>query len=137
MKASPLLLVCGGLAGLAALIAVAAESLACLWDAGLGTQVYAGGLAGLLLVLAGVPFAAKLARIKEAGARFWKWWGAGVLVRLVLLLVLAVALGVLFPEGPAGALLSMAVLYLIGMFAEAAWLAKRLVGPPQNASRNE
>jgi hypothetical protein len=136
VKASPLLLVGGGFAGLAALTAGAAEILGRLGHEGLREQVYAGGLAGLFLALAGVPFAAKLARIKDAGTRFWKWWGAGVLVRLLLLLVLAVALGVMFPEGPAGALLSMAVLYLIGMFSEAAWLAKRLVGPPQSASRN-
>jgi len=136
VRGSTLLLICGALLGLAALIAAAAELLARLGDASLRMQVYAGGSAGVLLGVAGLPFAAKLARLEDAGARFWKWWVAGVLTRLALLLLLAVFLGVWFPAGPAVALLSMAAVYLICMFSEVAWLAKRIVERPQAASRN-
>lgn len=136
MKGSNLLLLCGGFLGLAAMIAAAAELLSCLGDTSLRAQVYAGGLAGLLPGLVGLPFAAKLAQIKDAGARFWKWWVAGILTRLALLLLLAVVLGVCFPGRPAAALLSLAVVYLIGMFSEVAWLAKRMVKQPPAAPRN-
>ena len=127
MRTSNSWLLGGGFLGLAIMIAAAAELLACLGGVSLRAQVYAGGLAGLLLGLAGLPFAAKLARIKDAGPRFWKWWVAGILSRLALLLLLAVLLGLWFRGGPAAALLSMAVVYLIGMFSEVAWLAKRIV----------
>lgn len=133
MKASPLFLVCGGLAGLAVLTAGTAELVGRCWGESLRAQIYAGGLAGMLLGLAGLPFAAKLARLKDAGVSFWRWWGGGILARLLLLLVLAVVLGLLFPAGPAAALLSMGVVYLIGIFTEAAWLARRLFAAPAAA----
>jgi len=92
---------------------------------------YAGVGAGVVLALVGLPFAAKLAGIgaaPEANGGFWKWWGAGVLLRMALMLVLALTLMAVFVKSPAAALLPMSGVYLVGMFTEAAWLAKFLFG---------
>ena len=111
-----------GLVGLGVAVAAVAETL----GAERRWAVYAGGAAGVLLSAAGLPFAWKLSRLTDAPARdtrFWKWWGGGVLLRLVLLGAFA---GVLMWQLKAGAnagLLTMGVVYLIGMFAEAMWVA--------------
>ncbi len=92
---------------------------------------FSGVGAGLVLALVGLPFAVKLAAIgaaPEATGGFWKWWGAGLLLRMALMLVLALTLMAVFAKFPAAALLPMSGVYLVGMFAEAAWLAKFLFG---------
>ncbi|MFH0939191.1 MAG: hypothetical protein V1899_07920 [Planctomycetota bacterium] len=117
---------CVGLLALGGLLAAAAEIMARLLDCGLRVPIYAGGAAGLLLVVVGLPFAAKLTGVATSDdASFWKWWGTGLLTRMILLLILALALAAYFSERRAAALLSMISVYLIGMFVEAAWLAKR------------
>jgi len=92
--------------------------------------IYAGGAAGVLLTLLGLPFALKLARLgetKDSSGKFWAWWGAGLLMRLFLLLGLALLLNATFREQPVAALLALLGSYLIGMFAEAGWLAAKLI----------
>ncbi|MCY3024241.1 MAG: hypothetical protein NTW87_35135 [Planctomycetota bacterium] len=115
--------VCLGLGGLSALVAATAEAMG-------GERrwaVYAGGAAGIVVSLAGLPFAWKLSRLADAPARdtrFWKWWGGGLLVRLVL--VAGLAFGLLWYLKPRAnaALLTMGAVYLFGMLAEAAWVAR-------------
>jgi hypothetical protein len=58
-----------------------------------------------------------------------------MLARLALMVCLAAVLALLFPANPAAALLSMGVVYLIGMFSEAAWVAKRLADAPRAAQK--
>ena len=113
---------CLGLVGLGVAVAAAAETL----GAERRWAVYAGGAAGVLLSAAGLPFAWKLSRLADAPARdtrFWKWWGGGVLVRLALLGAFAGVLMWQFKAGTNAGLLTMGAVYLIGMFAEAAWVA--------------
>lgn len=93
------------------------------------TPIYAGGTAGIFVTLLGLPFALVLARVGEqndSGGQFWVWWGAGLMVRLVVALGLAVALNI-FSAQPTAALLALVGSYLIGMFAEAGWVAARLI----------
>ena len=116
---------CVNLLALGCLLTVAAEIMAQWIDRDLRVPIYAGGASGLLLVVAGLPFAAKLTKVAaSADALFWKWWGTGLLIRMVLLLILALVLTNYFLEQRAAALLSMIGVYLVGMFVEAAWLAK-------------
>ena len=119
-------------AGTAAAIASGiCELLISKFGADLRAPYYTGVGAGLVLALVGLPFAMKLAAIgvvtDDKGA-FWTWWGAGLLLRLALVLILALIQMVCFSKFPAAALLSMSGVYLVGMFTEAAWLAKFLFG---------
>ncbi|MGD0094484.1 MAG: hypothetical protein ABSE73_31635, partial [Planctomycetota bacterium] len=52
-----------------------------------------------------------------------KWWGGGLLVRLVLLVGFALALVRYFKPAAGAGLLTLAAVYLVGMFAEAVWVA--------------
>jgi hypothetical protein len=129
-----------GLAALSGLTALGAEAAGRV-DAGLRGAVYAGGLGGILLSVAGFAVVLKLARIPAQDPAFWKWWGGGMLLRLALLGVLAAALMVMFTgtdelapngrgehiRGTTGALLALAVVYLAGMFSESIWLYRRLL----------
>jgi hypothetical protein len=119
---SPIGLICGGAAGLAGLVVATAEIL----GGAMRIPVYAGGIAGLVAGAVGLVFAIKLARLdlKEESNAFWKWWGGGMLVRLVLIGTLGIALSAEFKEQPAAALLTMMGVYLLSMFAESAWLAQ-------------
>ena len=127
MNTRPVTLLCFGLAGLAVVTAAVAEVLARCGAEHPRCPIYAGGLAGIALGLAGVPFAAKLARMREPGGAFWKWWGGGLLARLFLMLALAMVLGVLFHEQAAAPLLTMGAVYVVAMLGEAAWLARRVI----------
>jgi hypothetical protein len=114
--------------GLAAVIAIVVAEF--MNARGVERTAYYGGIAaGGVLAAVGIPFAAKLGGIggkQDAGAAFWKWWGAGMIIRMALLLIFAFTLMALFREHPAVALLTMGGVYMAGMFAEAAWVAKTL-----------
>jgi hypothetical protein len=90
--------------------------------------VYGGAAAGVGMCTLGWPFTVKLAGMPlESGqARFWKWWATGLLVRSGL--SLTVALLLMSCDGPhrVAATLTLAAVYLVGMFAETAWLSRRL-----------
>ena len=93
------------------------------------TAFYSGALAGVALAASGMPFVMKLARIGACttdDAKFWRLWGAGLLLRSGLLLALGIPLALLFRDHPAVVLLPMVGLYLAGLFAETAWLARIL-----------
>ena len=114
---------------LAALVAAGAEALGGWAGSEWRVPVYAGGAAGLILNAVGLPFVLKLASLPptaEASRRFWAIWGAGILARLFLILGLALTLLACFPQQALPAVLPMAAVYLLGMFAESAWLAHRL-----------
>lgn len=120
---------------LAAGVAGAAEGLSRAFGAELRVPIYAGGCAGILLGLVGIPFAVKLAGIagaKDESGAFWRWWGLGMLSRLGLMLVLALSLAAAFDKQAMPALLSMVAAYLVGMFAEAGWLAKLFIAGDGN-----
>ena len=90
---------------------------------------YWGTAAGGALALIGLPFAIKMAAFgKEAdkGGMFWIWWGAGMLVRLILLVVLSLALLAVYLEQSIAPLLCMTGVYLVGMMSESAWVARTL-----------
>jgi hypothetical protein len=121
-------LVWGGLAALAVLVVAAAEGFGHWLGSDVRVAVYAGGIAGIVLALIGLPFSWKLSGMagdQSNSAAFWKWWGASFLSRLAALLVFGVILGIAFNPQLRAALLSMSVIYLIGMFAEASWLATK------------
>ena len=91
--------------------------------------LYLGAAACLALSAVGLPFALKLSRLPltpASSARFWRLWGLGVLLRLFLIAGLTFALLAHFAARGAPAVLAMALLYLVGMFAESGWLARRL-----------
>jgi hypothetical protein len=88
---------------------------------------FAGVGAGAVLVLVGLPFAIKLARIgSNSGTQFWMWWCVGLILRLVLLLSFAFGLAFVYRNHPAVALLPMTGVYVTGMFAEMGWVARVL-----------
>ena len=88
--------------------------------------LYAGGVAGIGVCLGGLPFAAKLVKLgTDPGAAFWKWWGAGILARLTLMTGAAGVLALMYGgKQVIAAILCMFGVYLAGMFAESAWVAK-------------
>lgn len=110
---------------------LAAELLAPRYGDGIKLAIYQGGIAGGVLGLIGLPFAIVLSRIGKGGtndARFWTWWGSGFLLRLALLGVASKVLdAVCATEFHTAASMTMAALYLIGMFSEMAWLASVLL----------
>jgi hypothetical protein len=110
------------------LVVAGAEGVSAWLDQDLRIPVYIGGAVGLLLTALGIPFVRKLSRIGlgDTSGAFWKWWGAGLLVRLAVMLTAGVGLGLAFRDRHVAVLLSMVGVYLIGMFAEAAWLARLL-----------
>ena len=116
--------------GIAAVIAIVVAEVMSARNGGVGRAGFYGGIAaGGLLAVVGIPFAAKAGSIggdPDAGAAFWKWWGAGVLARMALLMIFIFALMALFADQPAAALLTMAGVYMAGLFAESAWLARAL-----------
>jgi len=113
------------LAILALLVIGSAEVLERAYAPGLRVPVYVGGMAGLVLALLGMLIALRLARFASSGAEdqgFWKWWGGGLLLRFVLGGIAGVVLMGLKLGPPA--LLTMAAVYLAGMFVETALLAQ-------------
>ena len=115
-----------GLALVAGVIA-AAEVL------GRRAEVYAGAGGGLLLGLAGLLAAVRIvARQKaiacgaEQGHDIWAAWGAGLLVRFVLLGLVAWLFWWIWGPGAAAPMLSLAAVYLAMLFGETAWLYLRL-----------
>jgi hypothetical protein len=118
---------------LAAALAAGAELLAVWLGPALRTAVYVGGVAGLAVTLMGVPFAARLSRLgADTGAAFWRWWAAGFLSRLVVLVAAAFGLAAFAGEQAAAAILTLGAVYLVGMFAETGWLATRLFAEAKN-----
>lgn len=120
----------GSLLVLAAMVVLAAECAGKWFDAAMRLQVYAGGVAGLIVGAAGLPFAVRVSRLAagpETERSFWRGWGGGVLARLVALSGLAVWFAMRF-ERPVAALLAMGIVYLGCMFAETWWAAKRILG---------
>lgn len=128
MSGFPIGTTCAGLVVLASLVMGMAEVLATFLGRSVRPPVYAGSLAGITIGIGGWLCAVKLASIKnKPEAVFWKWWGIGMLTRLVLMFVFSMVLAWQFKEQMTVALLTMAVIYLISMFAEAAWLVKFFV----------
>ena len=112
---------------LLALLALAAEGAGAIWGTRVRVLLYAGEVAGVLVVAAGAPFVYKLSRIAampHVSRAFWVWWGSGFLVRLVSLMSLAVVLGMVFRAECADAILALAATYLLGLLVETYWLAK-------------
>jgi hypothetical protein len=111
-------------------------------DESLGACIYAGGAAGGILVLAGLPFAVVLSRIHggdaKSDARFWTWWGSGLLLRMTLLGGMAFGLKRWYgPEHYTAATMSMMAVYLVGMFSEVAWLATVLSKSDRKATKKK
>jgi hypothetical protein len=105
------------------LVVAAAEGL----SGEMRVPIYAGGAAGLIAAGVGLAFAVKIARLDLAADKngaFWKWWGGGMMARFGLVATLGLILMAVFPKQPAAALFSMMGVYLLGMFAESAWLAQ-------------
>jgi hypothetical protein len=125
VKVFPLGLCCAGLFILAGLVAGVSEVMGAWLGAAARISSYLGGAAGLLIVLAGIPFMVKLGSIslRKDGAHFWGWWGAGALVRVALLVPLAIVLAFKLSDTALVALMVMAGVYLLGMFAESAYVA--------------
>ena len=106
------------------LVAAAAEMLGAWCDQAMKLPVYAGGAAGIILGAAGLPFARKLSSLQRGeNVSFWRWWGAGILTRMLLAMVFAAVLANRYKEQMAAALFSMSAVYLTGMFGETAYLA--------------
>ena len=125
MKGFPVGPACAGLVFLTGLVIAAAEVLGAVLNLAIRIPIYAGGLAGIAIGIGGLLFAVKLSNLKRGSdAGFWKWWGTGMLTRLFLLLGFSMLLAWQFKNQMTAALLAMAVIYLMSMFAEAAWLAK-------------
>lgn len=127
-----------GLALLGALTVGAAEAAGATGGAGERAQIYAGGGAGMVLALAGLFLAVKLAqagRNPAAGKRFLIWWVSGMLIRMMLLLGFAGIFAALFVQ-PAAALLALAASYLVAMLIETAWAAKKIQEPSASLNTN-
>ena len=108
-----------------------AEFLNAKWGGGFREPFYAGIGSGVMLALVGLPFAIKIATFGNSADNsdaFWKWWGVGLLTRLALMAVFALTLAAWFKSTPEPALLSMVGVYLVGMFVEAAFVARLLFG---------
>ena len=104
------------------------------------TEIYCGAAGGALVGLVGILFGARIAakhraaKTRKDGAwDVWALWGVGMLARLALLGVLALVFwkGLALDLPPA--MLSLAAVYLVLLFWEAAWLHRILV---QNNGRN-
>ncbi len=113
----------------------AATALVAEW-LGVRIAIYSGALGGMLLGLVGylvaVHIAARQREVPRAQAGrwdIWTCWGSGMLVRLVLLGLLALAYGYLLPLEYPTALLSLAAVYLVLLSWETAWLYYELVSP--------
>ena len=135
------------LAGLAGLVIcavstmVTAQILSNAWGEEARFPIYAGGIAGTVLGLAGLPFCVVLAYIgtrDREGPAFWKWWGIGILVRLALLAALSKGLNAYCaPQYRTPASMMMMALYLAGLFSEMGWLATVLVKTDQAATKKK
>ena len=90
--------------------------------------LYWGGAAGFLINLLSYPFMLILAALPpekvRAGAQ-WNWWLYGVLARLAGVVGLMLALRGKFPGHERTVTLMAMAVYLVGMFAELAWIARR------------
>ena len=96
---------------------------------------YWGTAAGVVLALVGLPFAIKMASFgkqPDKGGMFWIWWGVGMIARLMLLVALSLALLATYLEQSMAPLLSMMGVYLVGMLAESAWVARLLFAAHTN-----
>jgi hypothetical protein len=112
---------------LSGLVVAAAELLGAHYDPAARMPAYVGGAAGLAAAGLGLIFALKLARLdlsKDTDGAFWKWWGGGMLARFFLIGALGLILSRVFEKQAAAALLTMMAVYLMGLFAETAWLAQ-------------
>lgn len=112
----------------AGIVFAVASLLASRYGAGIHVPVCAGGMAGIALALSGIPFAAMLERVsirKDSDGEFWGWWGGGLLVRMALLLGFSQVLD--YPNYPSAASMTMMGVYLVGLFAEVAWLSQKLL----------
>jgi hypothetical protein len=126
VKQFPVLLALVVMLAIMALLVGATEVVVKFWGGALRLPMYCGGMAGLVLGVVAIPFLLQLkamAGVKDASGAFWKWWGAGLLLRMVILLGMALGLMSWFRQQSTAALLSLLAVYLIGMFVEAAWLA--------------
>lgn len=117
-----------GVVLLAGLLVVVIEGI-CWWK---GSEwrgpLYWGGAAGFGLNLLGYPFMLKLAALPESAVKSGSaisWWVAGVLVRLAGIAGMMVAIKGRFPSHEREAVLTAVAVYMAGMFAELAWLARR------------
>jgi hypothetical protein len=131
----------GAVAGTAGVLA-AAELLSAGGDAQLRSCIHAGGAAGGLLAVSVLPFALAVSRIRggdaQSDARFWTWWGGGLLVRLALLGGLAFGLRAWCgAEHFQAASMTMMAVYLAAMFAEVGWLATVLAKSDRKATEGK
>lgn len=100
---------------------------------GLRPEVYSGAGGGGLLGLVGFGAAWLIARPPKAaeteagrGADIWLVWGAGLLIRVLLLGVLAFVFWRVWGANCAVPMVSMAAVYLVLLAGETVWLYGRL-----------
>ncbi|MCZ7646381.1 MAG: hypothetical protein M5U26_14040 [Planctomycetota bacterium] len=99
---------------------------------GLRLEIYSGACCGLLIGATGMLFSRAIARRHEASRAVqgrwdvWRLWGAGFLVRLVLMGAFSLALFQCLGAGAPAALLSLTAIYLVSLFWDAGVLCRQL-----------
>jgi hypothetical protein len=89
--------------------------------------LYAGGAGALLAAICGLPFAFKLAALRESkdDAAFWRTWAAGLATRSVVAGI--AALGLLqFAQQADAAVILLALVHFVALMFETVWAANRL-----------
>lgn len=115
------------LAGLAGLALAGTEVGVWLRGESARWALYAGGAGALLAAVCGVPFAIKLAALRDSNddARFWRVWGTGLATRTGVAGIAALVLWN-FTKHPDVAVILLALVHFAALMIETVWAASRL-----------
>lgn len=113
-----------------ACLAVATIEAIC-WGKGaeLRAPLYWGVAAGFLINLLSYPFVLKMAVLSPEDVKSgvcWNWWLGGALVRSAAIGLMVAAIRGRFSGHESDVRLAAIAMYMAGMFAELAWLSRRI-----------